>query len=322
MAGSPRPLLPSARTGRPSTATCNSGCLLSQRRCGSARRARCASRSVRDLGPRTPDHTAIAPARPPHRAGDRQPVPDRSRSTSRNAQVLGLERRRKPSGTQGLLVTLHWAGWERFRLWSTSSPNRPTTPVFPLGRPVRVHVGAAGPASGHVRGGRGAGFLSDVAGVVERGAAVRGAGGRVALPGPGPIRAGGEGVPTLSVDVARRVWRLEGFDGWGTLKAAGPGHDGWPGPRKVRELMPRRSGHSRLCRRRHHLFHAGTLPDKASPLLSPMSEESDSRKVSSSSPRNLVLHFSDSTLCASPLAIRRRTPRNATTGRAIGRSQT
>jgi hypothetical protein len=79
MASSPRPLLPSARTGRPSTATCNRGCLLSQRRCGSARRARrarCASRCVSDLGPRTPGHIATAPARPSHRAGDRQPVPD------------------------------------------------------------------------------------------------------------------------------------------------------------------------------------------------------------------------------------------------------
>jgi hypothetical protein len=32
---------------------------------------------VSDLGPRTPGHTATAPARPSHRAGDRQPVPDR-----------------------------------------------------------------------------------------------------------------------------------------------------------------------------------------------------------------------------------------------------
>jgi hypothetical protein len=32
------PLLPSARTGRPSTATCNRGCLPSQRRCGSSTR--------------------------------------------------------------------------------------------------------------------------------------------------------------------------------------------------------------------------------------------------------------------------------------------
>ncbi len=76
MASAPRPLLPSARTGRPPTATRNSGGLRSQRRCGSARRARCASRSGSGLGPRTPGHTATAPARPAHRAGDRQPVPD------------------------------------------------------------------------------------------------------------------------------------------------------------------------------------------------------------------------------------------------------
>lgn len=98
----------------------------------------CASRSVSDLGPRTPGHTATAPARPSHRAGDRQAAPDAGHLARRPAAARARQDPRVPTSSSADAAK---------RCFSAPTTEGPTAPdgfaagrgetIAPTPRPVR-----------------------------------------------------------------------------------------------------------------------------------------------------------------------------------------